>query len=97
MARKVAGGIRGPEYRYYAIVRSGWTKEDPFAVARERVDSDGTSWVETYTRDLRWEASSRLTAIRAGRSDDDAELITADVVERFIAGMKKSVELKEQG
>jgi hypothetical protein len=86
-----------PEYRYYAIIRSGWTKENPFAVAREWQGEDGLPWVETYTRDLRWEASSRLTAIRAGRSDDDAELITEDIVEQFIAGMKASVELKEQG
>ncbi|MEV6241256.1 hypothetical protein [Lentzea sp. NPDC051838] len=84
------------EYTYYAIIRSGWTADRPFAVAREW-HSDGLPWAETYTRDLRWEATSVLTAIRAGRSDDDAEPIAEDVVERFIARMKRSVELKEQG
>jgi len=72
-------------YTYYAIIRGGEPKEDPFAVVREWVDDTGHSWAEVYTRDLRWEATSRLTAIRAGRSDDDTEVITEDVVERFIA------------
>ena len=85
------------EYRYYAIIRSGWTKENPLAVAREWQGEDGLPWAETYTRNLRWEYSTRLIRIRDGHDDDDAEPITEDVVDRFIASMKRSVELKEQG
>lgn len=85
------------EYRYYAIIRSVLPKERPLAVAREWEGADGLPRAETYTRNLRWENSTRLIRIRESRDDDDAELITENDVEQFIARMTESIRRDEQG
>ena len=87
----------GTDYRYYGIVGDGRPKENPSGVVREWDDENGHSWAEAFTRNLRWENTDRLIRIREGRDDHDAELITEDVVERYVASATENIRREQQG
>ncbi|MFJ9976346.1 hypothetical protein [Streptomyces cyaneofuscatus] len=71
---------------YFAKISSGYPRHGPRGIVRRRVDDEGRTHDESFTRNLRWEPSEYLKLYDLGHNDSDHVRITEIEAAAFIEG-----------
>jgi hypothetical protein len=75
---------------YYAVVGRRYTREHPSGVLR-RVHTDGGSYDEAFTRNLRWESSPLLRSAEHGDLGNDFYEISEDEANEIVEWVRRRV------
>jgi hypothetical protein len=79
-----------PKTRYYAIVDSHTSREEPSGVLR-RVEEDNGEYDEEFGRDLAWTRSWVLYSYERGNGDNNLYEISEDEANRILERIRHSV------
>ncbi|MEU0950580.1 hypothetical protein ABZ379_49425 [Streptomyces canus] len=69
---------------YYAKMQFGASRDSPIGIARRR-DRDGIRFDETFTRNLRWEATNYFVLHELGHNETEHVEISKAEADAFIA------------
>jgi len=72
------------EIKYYAIVDSGATRENPTGIVRRHTKNDGSFRDEALHRDLTWQFSPTIVEWERAESSGDLVEVSEDEAERII-------------
>jgi len=74
------------EVTYFAKISDGYPRHSPRGIVRRRVEDDGRTRNEAFTRNLRWEATEYLRLYDVGHNDIDHVRIAEIEAAAFIEG-----------
>ncbi|MFF1561867.1 hypothetical protein [Streptomyces sp. NPDC058279] len=74
----------GAEVTYYAKIDERYPRHRPRGIVRRRVDEDGVSHDEAFTRNLRWEPTEYLKLYALGHNDVDHVPVSEHEAAAFI-------------
>ncbi|WNF27164.1 hypothetical protein RI138_10105 [Streptomyces sp. C11-1] len=75
------------EMTYFAKISDGYPQHSPRGIVRRRVDDDGRTHDEAFTRNLRWEPTEYLRLYDLGHNETDHVRITEIEAAAFIESL----------